>query len=181
MGELDLDLDLRTYTPVVERIARRYGLRSDPAESLSRAWDGFHKALRTYNPNHPSGVSFESWAAWTAKGRLEALRRAEALRASRERVARVADAREWADAQSTSPTTPDVEPREAEALRMAVEALPERQRKAVECVIYRDLTTTEAALELGVPRQAVASRLERAVRALRESFGPRVSNACRRP
>jgi RNA polymerase sigma-70 factor (ECF subfamily) len=64
-----------------------------------------------------------------------------------------------------------------EALRHALAALPEGQRKAVEMVKLRELSLKEAALESGMTVAALKVAVHRATRRLRTVLGRNHGNA----
>ena len=60
---------------------------------------------------------------------------------------------------------------QSEALDAAVEALPPRQRQAVELVYFRELSREAAGVEMGgITHQAVSNLLAKAMLRLREAL-----------
>ena len=155
--------DFPALTPFVERLAKRYGSRRDPAESLSRAWAGVWRASETYRPD--AGCSFETWAIWYVRGKMYVLHRAQA------RHRRVAPASEYVERCGTATTEDLRDVFGSEALDEALTRLPTRQRQAVELVYFRGLDREAAGLEMGVTRQAVQNLLAKALVNLREGMG----------
>lgn len=70
------------------------------------------------------------------------------------------------------PTEPrDADPGSVLAVREAVAALPERQRRAVVCRFYADMSVAETAAALGCAAGTVKALTHKAVAALRERIG----------
>ena len=61
------------------------------------------------------------------------------------------------------------------AVRRAVAALPELQRRLIELHFYEDVPVAEAAVALGVSRQSAFERQRTALRKLRSALAPAFS------
>jgi RNA polymerase sigma-70 factor (ECF subfamily) len=83
-------------------------------------------------------------------------RRRGAERRARQRLGAIVDV-----------VSPQVEPAEALALRQAVAALPEQQRRALVLRYYADLPVTEVALLMECPENTVKTHTRRAIEQLR--------------
>jgi RNA polymerase sigma-70 factor, ECF subfamily len=163
--------DLRAYGEIVElhqTIAFRTawlitGSAADAEEAAQDAFLKAHRALRRFREGAPFRpwllkiVANEARNRRTAAGRRERL----ALRAAEER--RPGDA-------VPSPEAALLEAERRSELLAAVERLDERDRIAIACRYFMELTEEETAAALGVTRGTVKSRLSRALGRLRSEM-----------
>ena len=156
--------DLAALAPLVARLARAYGKGLDPDEAVSQTWWRVLRAAETYEPGR--GRAFESWAIWHVRSGLWILRRSAARRRGR-----LAFNTEWVEEKGAAPAVESTDVFQSEALDAAVEALPPRQRQAVELVYFRELSREAAGVEMGgITHQAVSNLLAKAMLRLREAL-----------
>ncbi len=166
--------DLRAYGELVElhqTIAFRTAwlITGSAADAEEAAQDGFlkaHRALRRFR----SGAPFRPWllkiVSNEARNRRVAAGRRErlALRAAKER--RPGDA-------VPSPEAALLGAERRSELLEAVERLDDRDRTAIACRYFLELSEAETAATLGVARGTVKSRLSRALGRLRDELEAR--------
>jgi RNA polymerase sigma-70 factor (ECF subfamily) len=148
----------RRCLPVVHAVARR--LLNDPAEAEDVAQETFVKVWRSIGRFDPARGRLEAWA-----GKIAANACYDRLRKRGESLL-----------DEDAPERPDSAPRAdsllaakngAARVRAAIEALPPRQRAALELCALRDHSNIEAADMLGVSIDALESLLARARRTLK--------------
>jgi RNA polymerase sigma-70 factor (ECF subfamily) len=148
----------RRCLPVVHGVARR--LLRDEAEAEDVAQETFLKIWRAIERFDPERARLESWAAKIAANacydRLRKRRELLLDGAAPER----ADAAPHADAVLVARAS-------SQRVRKAINALPPRQRAALELCALRDHTNIEAADILSVSIEALESLLSRARRTLK--------------
>lgn len=151
---------LRSVTPFIRSLSRRYC--RDPAVTEDVVQDVLltvHRIRHTWDPRRP----FSPWLASIAARRgIDRLRRDS-------RIARyeVSDdaAFETFAAQPANQESGAL--RAGEAIEPLLQALPERQRRALEAVKIRGLSMAQAASESGQSVAAMKVNVHRAVKALR--------------
>lgn len=158
------------YTNLALRLAYRFGRRSrwrlDGPDLTSDALLALCTAARDYEPGHPSGLAFATFARWRIVGRLSAARRPaeerwppesvdESLSTTPDRSRRTngARARFW----TRRPARDD-----ADGL---LSLLPRKNAEVLELIALGGLTQAEAAARLG-KSQAEISRLMKQSREL---------------
>jgi RNA polymerase sigma factor (sigma-70 family) len=151
---------LRAILPLVRAMLRRDGVGASDLEDVTQdVLLTVHRVRHTYDPARP----FRPWlAAITARRRIDALRRR--IRVARIEVSDATAHETWADPAANE---------ELEAVRAGTEvgellqALPARQRAAVEAVKLRELSLAEAAAESGQSVGALKVNVHRALKTLR--------------
>lgn len=122
-----------------------------------------HRVRHTYDPSRP----FARWLAAIARRRsIDALRR-------RARIAgaEVADPRAYETFADPAANRETTAAEAADALKSALEALPEGQREAVELLKLKELSLKEASRVSGKSIAALKVNAHRAVKALRAKLG----------
>jgi RNA polymerase sigma factor (sigma-70 family) len=152
---------VRMYQGIAFRIA--YLLAGNAEEAQEAAQDAFvkaHRALARFRP----GAPFRPWllriVANEARNRRRSAGRREAL------TLRVATGVSSADA-APSPEDALLSAERREELLAAMNRLRERDRAAIACRYFYDLSEEETAVALGCRRGTVKSRLSRALERLR--------------
>jgi len=149
------------YAAPARRLART--ILGDPDDADDAAQDGFLSALKhlgRFDPERPFGPWLMRIVANAA--------------GDRRRRRRVREAQPLSPVLATHEAGPDVETdrqRFREALRTALEALPERQRMAVVLFDVEGYTHREVGEVLNVPEGTARSDVFHARRALREALG----------
>ncbi len=156
---------LRACQPVIERVARGKGVPFDRVDDVvQEVLLAVHRARHTYDPARP----FLPWL------RVIAQRRAtDSFRAQSRQYAREVSEPTFYEAHPDPATPADLvlgQAQQAARLAAAVEALPNRQREAMESLGRRDLTLAQAAARTGRTPGALKVSLHRALRSLRDSF-----------
>lgn len=167
----------RAFEPLFARLAprlHRFFRRSFQAEAtaddlLQQTFLKLHRARATYKPE----MRVAPWAfAIAARVRLDEFRR-------RKRLAEDGDEEALAKADEAQAAAPpergSIDADTAEAVRRAVEALPESQRVVIHLNRFEGLTFGEIARVLGTTEGAVKLRAFRAYGALREALAPAVA------
>jgi RNA polymerase sigma-70 factor (ECF subfamily) len=153
--------------PRLHRFFRRsFGAEATADDLLQITFLKLHKARDTYRPD----MRVAPWAfAIAARVRLDEFRKRKRLAedGDEEALARADEARaaEGRDDEAIDGDT-------AEAVRRAVEALPESQRVVVHLNRFEGLTFAEIARVLGTTEGAVKLRAFRAYAALRQALAP---------
>lgn len=140
------------YWPVAWRTA--YALLADRAAADDAAQDGLQRAFASL-ARFERGRPFEPWLK-----RIVANRALDELRRERRRPA------VEAQAPRIGPQPAD----DAPSLAAAVAALPEEKRVVVVLRYWLDLSVEDIAVELGLPRGTIGSRLSRALDELRRTL-----------
>ena len=131
----------------------------DPADAEDVVQEVFVQVWRQAGSFDPGRGSLQAWLCMIARSRaLDRLRR---------RSARREDPEDEAPAPGDSPT-----PEHTLAVRKALLALPEEQRRALELAYYEGLTQSEIAQRLGHPLGTVKTRIRSAMIRLREVLEP---------
>jgi RNA polymerase sigma-70 factor, ECF subfamily len=152
---------LRATSPYIPALVRRYCRNPVLAEDvLQDVLLTVHRVRHTWDPSRP----FMPWlAAITGRRGIDRLRRES-------RIARY----EIADELAIETFAPPAANNESGALRAAeevgplLEALPARQREALEAVKIRGLSLVQAAGELGQSVAALKVNVHRGIKALRK-------------
>jgi RNA polymerase sigma-70 factor (ECF subfamily) len=158
---------VRRRSPRIMALARR--MLNDQTEAEDITQEVFLRVWTHAANWRPGGARFETWLHRVAVNLcLDRLRRRREIPAG--------------DALAERPDeTPDAEQsmwrdQRAARVRQAIEALPERQRAALELCSFQELTNIEAAAVLEVSVDALESLLARARRSLRESLSREVAD-----
>jgi RNA polymerase sigma factor (sigma-70 family) len=171
--------DRRAFEQLFARLAprlHRFFRRSFAAEAtaddlLQVTFLKLHKARATYRPE----MRVAPWAfAIAARVRLDEFRRLKRLAedGDEEALARADEASALAP-----PAAGTIDADTAEAVRSAVDALPESQRVVVHLNRFEEMTFAEIARILGTTEGAVKLRAFRAYGALRQMLAPTLAQA----
>ncbi len=157
---------LRACLPMIAGLARRRGV---PREQLDDVVQDvlltLHRVRHTYDPARP----FLPWLRAIAQRRaVDALRR-RGRQHGREMHDPIAYEGHADTAQSAGQALESAD--HAHRLRLAVTALPDRQREAVERLALREQSLDEAAADTGRSKGALKVNLHRALKALRGKLG----------
>lgn len=164
-GDLDAYAVLvARYTARAHRAAYLLGAREEADDVVQ---DAFVKAFRHLG-RFRTGEPFAPWLLRIVANETKNLTRSRGRRAALTVKASASEPREAAGEGPLDGVL--AAERRAELLR-AVDALPERQRRAVTCRYFLDLSEAETALVLGWPVGSVKSRTARALRRLRGLLG----------
>jgi RNA polymerase sigma-70 factor (ECF subfamily) len=164
---------------VALRLDRRLAARVDPSDVVQETLLEAAARLDDYLRDRP--IPFYPWVRRLAAGRLaDAYRRH--VRAGRRSVEREESpglpgdsALELADrllARQSGPGTRISRAERRDAIRAALDRLPDRDREVLVLRFLEDLSTLEAAAVLGVGEGAVKMRVVRALERLRDSLEP---------
>ena len=154
---------IRRYTPIAHRTAVLLA-GADGDDAVQEAFVKAYAALDGYRGDAP----FRPWLLRIVANEARNRRRAERRRASL--PVRLDAANATASSSGLAAPSPEEEAISAErrtALLAAIQALPERDRRVVTCRYLLELSETETATVLALPRGTVKSRLSRALRRLR--------------
>lgn len=143
---------------LARQFARRYGSFSDPEEAYSLALSAIWQASLTWVDG--KGCTFASWAQWYARRALSRQRKRQATHWGR--IAGVDP--EWLGVDAAEPVDNHV------ALHEAIAKLPKSQREAVELVWLQGRSQAEVAAQFATTRQAVATRIETALKKLKRTL-----------
>ena len=149
---------IAAYQQRVTGIAWRYGVRREEIEDVvSEVFIKVHQNLHRFRPTHP----FSAWLHRLAVNHvIDHGRTTRRDRETRELPVRLADGAPSAGQR--------LERRErAQAVRRAIEALPDRYREAIFLVYVEGLKIEEAARTLGLPQGTIKTRLMRGRNGLR--------------
>ena len=157
---------LRACLPVVAAAARRQGVpREQVDDVVQEVLLTVHRVRHTYDPARP----FLPWLRAIAQRRaVDALRR-QGRRHGREVHDPIAYEGHADPAPSAGQALEGAE--HASRLRLAIGALPQRQREAVERLGLGEQSLDEAAAETGRSKGALKVNLHRALKALRGRLG----------
>lgn len=139
--------------------------RSDAEDVVQEVFTQVWAQAARYDPGRGAVAA---WMLMLARSR--AIDRLRARRARPESAAEASIAESVADSSATQ----DLELLSSEQvarLRLALQELPEAQRKALELAYYEGLTHAEVATRLSEPLGTVKTRIRQAVIKLRESLG----------
>lgn len=152
---------LRTVTPFIRNLTRRYCRDPDLAEDVVQdVLLTVHRVRHTWDPERP----FSPWLASIAARRgIDRIRRVS-------RIARYEVSDELAVETFATPDANNDSGalRAALAIEPLLAALPQRQRLALEAVKIRGLSVAQAASESGQSVAALKVNVHRAVKALRK-------------
>ncbi|WP_200911799.1 sigma-70 family RNA polymerase sigma factor [Mesorhizobium sp. 1M-11] len=161
-GKAYFDL-LRAVTPMLRAAARRqYPVynRQDVEDVVQDILMSLHAARATYDPERP----FIPWLMGIARNRIADAVRRHARRAAHEQI--VEQVPETLLDPGANMST-DVY-RDPEALRRAIDGLPNQQRRAMELLKLREMSLKEAAAVSGTSVGALKIAVHRAMGTLRE-------------
>jgi RNA polymerase sigma-70 factor, ECF subfamily len=153
--------------PRLHRFFRRsFSSEATADDLLQQTFLKLHKARVTYKPD----LRVAPWAfAIAARVRLDEFRRRKRLAEDGDEEA-LARADETQAAAAPADTTVDADT--AQAVRRAVDALPESQRVVIQLNRFENMTFGEIARVLGTTEGAVKLRAFRAYATLRQSLAP---------
>jgi RNA polymerase sigma-70 factor (ECF subfamily) len=154
---------LEELLPFVRRLVRsRISASADAEDVVQNALIAIHRGRHTYQPERPFGP----WLRAVVRNCVTDWFRERGRRATRE-VA-VADPELFSEGvRDEEPGASDLAP----PLAAALQALPAKQREAVELIHVHGLSVAEAAVEAGVTPGALKVRAHRGYRALRVRLG----------
>ncbi len=167
-GDTETDLierarsgDHQAYRLLVEQHSTRafrlaYLITRSAEDAEEAAQDGFVKAWKALD-RFREGSAFAPWVLHIVRN--------EAKNRVRSRIRRDRMESRLAVERPQAPTPPDAAALDAMAddrLAAAVGALPDRLRSVIHCVYFLELSETETATVLGIPRGTVKSRAARA-------------------
>jgi RNA polymerase sigma factor (sigma-70 family) len=138
-------------------------LLGNPADADDAVQEAFLQTVRTASRYQPS-VPFRAWLGHLVHHAALRVRRASSRRERRHRRAG-----QVAQAASDAPPADDV----AEAVRLAVAALPETYRAAIDLHYFGGLNQIDTAKALGLSQNAVAVRIHRGRERLRRALDRR--------
>ena len=151
--------------PYVRAIAARHLGRVDAVDdAVQEILLVLHDIRHTYEPGRP----FKPWLATIASRRCIDLLRRRHARARREADVAL-DAEDVADDEATPEQAAERDGEHAR-LRRAIDALPPRQREAVELLQLRQLTADEASAHSGQAPGALKVAAHRALHSLRRAL-----------
>ena len=155
--------------PRLHRFFRRsFGTEATADDLLQQTFLKLHRARDSYD--HTMRVA--PWAfAIASRVRLDEFRRRKRLAedGDEEALARADEAR------AADPPGGGLDPDTADAVRRAVDALPESQRVVIHLNRFEDMTFAEIARVLGTTEGAVKLRAFRAYATLRQTLAPAVN------
>ena len=154
----------RYFRPLAARIAGDPGLAGD---ALQESWSKVLGGIGAFR----GGPTACRWVRRIVANSAMDIRR----RVLRRREVGIDEARGQAD-PSADPETRAGDRELLRVLRETVALLPEPYRQVIELRFERELSTREAAERLSITRSNVATRLERALRLLRERFAGRTGS-----
>jgi len=158
---------VRRRSPKILALSRR--MLNDAAEAEDVTQEVFLRVWTHAANWRPGGAKFETWLHRVAVNlcldRLRRRRETPAGDALPDRPDESPDAEQsmWADQR-------------AARVRLAIDALPERQRAAIELCSFQEVTNIEAAAALEVSVDALESLLARARRSLRDNLARDLSD-----
>lgn len=163
--------DHQAYRELVEQHATRafrlaYLITRSPEDAEEAAQDGFVKAWKALD-RFQEGASFAPWVLHIVRN--------EARNRVRSRVRRARMESRLAIEPNPQPLAADLAALEAlddRRLSEAVGRLPEKLRSVIHCLYFLELSETETATVLGIPRGTVKSRAARARRMLAADLEP---------
>ena len=157
---------LRACLPVIAGSARRQGVPREQVDDVVQdVLLTVHRVRHTYDPGRP----FLPWLRAIAQRRaVDALRR-RGRQHGREVHDPIAFEAHADPARSAGQALESVE--HARRLRLAIAALPDGQREAVERLGLREQSLDEAAADTGRSKGALKVNLHRALKALRGKLG----------
>jgi RNA polymerase sigma-70 factor, ECF subfamily len=145
---------------------RSFSSESTADDLLQTTFLKLHRARDTYDP----GLRVAPWAfAIASRVRLDEFRKRKRLAedGDEEALARADEARATEGSEPSA-----IDPGTTDAVRRAVDALPESQRVVIHLNRFEDMTFAEIATVLGTTEGAVKLRAFRAYGALRQKLAP---------
>jgi RNA polymerase sigma-70 factor (ECF subfamily) len=157
---------LRDCVGVIEKVSRRQGVPADRIDDVVQdTLMTVHRARQTYDPAR----SFTAWLRVLAERRAIDLMRKTGRQAVREVHAPLAYERHADEAAASPRSAYGAEA--AHRLGEAVEALPSRQREAVQLLVLQERSLAETAAATGRSKGSLKVNLHRALKSLRARLG----------
>jgi RNA polymerase sigma factor (sigma-70 family) len=158
----------RRYAPAATALAQRVVRRSHLAEEIVQ--EAFMALWKNPDGYDQQRGSVRSWLMGMVHHRaVDLVRREESYR--RRAVSQIPDARET-DPDVAERVAEDVDlPGERQAVRKALEALPDEQRRVLELMYFDGLSQSKIAEQLDLPLGTVKSRTLLGMRRLRAALG----------
>ena len=154
---------LRAITPRIRQLVRaRRGFLGDTEDVVQEVLLSIHAVRATYDPTRP----LLPWLSAIVRHRLADAGRRYGRHGAHEIAVDDLDVTFQAPAANTYEDTF----RDPEALRQAIQALPPRQRQAVELLKLRELSLKEASALTGVSIGALKLATHRAIASLRRAL-----------
>jgi RNA polymerase sigma-70 factor (ECF subfamily) len=157
---------LTDITPLVRRAARRRwpSVGADVIEDVVQdTLLSLHAVRHTYSPDRP----FTPWLMGILRHRL-----ADGMRRTVRRAAREVLVPDFEETFGEVPANREQDrDDDRAALKQAVAALPEGQRRAVELLKMKEMSLKEAAAETGMSVAALKVAMHRALKSLRAALG----------
>lgn len=157
---------LQAITPRIRRIVgsqRGFAGREEVEDLVQEILLSLHKVRATYDPARP----FVPWLQAIVRNRLaDGARRYS--RTSRREVSIDDDDVTFSEVEANPDTG---EPNDVDALKKAVEGLPDAQRQAIELLKLREMSLKEAAAITGSSEASLKVATHRAVASLRKALG----------
>jgi RNA polymerase sigma factor (sigma-70 family) len=154
---------LTSITPYLRALARRaLKDQTDIEEAVQDVLLTIHQIRHTYEPGRP----FAPWLATIAQRRF-----VDRIRANARLAARKLAAAQVALVEADGFYEPPEEIEDYDALRAAIDTLPQAQKQAVELLKLRELSLKEAAGVTGMTVGALKVATHRALKTLRRALG----------
>ena len=151
------------HAPVARRLAVLSGAGSDADDVVQEAFVKAYRSLSSFR----DGAEFRPWLLRIVINECRNLHRGQSRRSGRElRVVR----EHVRLVTGSDPAEVAVSEERREALLAAIRTLPEELRAVVTCRYLLELSETEAAESLDIPKGTVKSRLRRGLAQLREEL-----------
>lgn len=152
---------LRDVVPILRRIVGGrfpYIAREEAEDLVQDILLSIHAVRATYDPGRP----FLPWLIAIARNRAADMARRHVRKRGREIAVDT-----YPETSGDDATNPEEDYGDAEALRQAVNALPEGQRTAIELLKFKEMSLKEASSVSGMSVGALKVATHRATRALR--------------
>ena len=154
---------LTSITPYLRALARRaLKDQTDIEEAVQDVLLTIHQIRHTYEPGRP----FAPWLATIAQRRF-----VDRIRSNARLAARKVAAAQVALVEADGLHAPPEEIEDYDALRAAIDTLPQAQKQAVELLKLRELSLKEAAGVTGMTVGALKVATHRALKTLRRALG----------
>ena len=155
---------LHGILPLLQRLVRgrlRFLQAADREDLVQEILLSIHAGRASYDPDRP----FLPWLMSIAHHRI-----VDGARRSGRTTAKEQLTDDFADSVADQPSLEEPEYGDPEALRRAVNALPTRQRTAIELLKLRELSLSEASALSGIGVSALKVSVHRAVKKLRNAL-----------